>query len=945
MIQKKLMAATLIAISLLAGCGGGSDGDDVTINIDNGGGDGNGGDGDGSGGDNSHCEAVAEADFVSFNDNCSVGTLSGLINSDYRLNSDIQWRLSGTVRVGEGNKNLSSAADVEAVRNAGVNLTIEAGTDIRAFDDGTLLITRGSRLMAEGTVSEPITFSSLDEGYEGLGEWGGIVIQGFAPQYGQGGTGACYGNAVVCNVEGEGGTEVAVYGGNDDADNSGVIRYVRIAEGGLVAGPNNELNGLTLQGVGHGTTLEYVQVHNNLDDGVEWFGGTVNARYLVLTGNDDDDIDFDEGYRGNIQYAIIQKDQNKTAPTGSNDPRAIEANSSDDDYVPQTDAVLANLTIIGGPLVNNGDADAGRQPGMRLRGAVTTRIFNSSVQGFDDGCIRIDDADIHGDGSLIENSNISLTNILADCVDGIYVKRSADTAVNVSSQTLTYSPALAVQEASARLAVAPVINSVNNGSGFVFEQTAYIGAVDPDADSGWWEGWTLPGSLSIADGEPVAAADFVSCNADTSVCTVSGTVNQDYTLVAGVEWRLSGEVLVGTGNARMNNLSDVNAAREAGVTLTVRPGVQVKAFDDGSLLVTRGSRLVSNGSAASPITFSSLDEGYDGIGEWGGIILQGFAPQYGQGGTGSCVNEEGVCNVIGEGGTVVGHYGGSDVADNSGSLRYVRIAEGGLVAGPNNEINGLTLQGVGYGTTVEYVQVHGNLDDGIEWFGGTVNARYLVLTNNDDDDIDYDEGYKGNIQYAIVRKNPNKLAPTGSNDPRAIEANSSDDDYVPETEAALANLLILGSAMNNNTESDAGAQPGMRLRGAVITHIINSAVRDFDAGCVRIDDADINGNGSNIVNSRISLTNMLGECDSGFYAKRSADVEDNAGETSNATVSIDEAYAITEAAAMVSAPGMIAVDNGSGFEFDDTNYIGAVAPGTSARQAWWFGWTIEGSLD
>ena len=76
------------------------------------------------------------------------------------------------------------------------------------------------------------------------------------------------------------------------------MRYVRIAEGGLVAGPDNEVNGLTLQGVGHGTTLEYIQVHNNLDDGIEWFGGTVNAKWVVLTNNDDDSLDYDEGYQG-----------------------------------------------------------------------------------------------------------------------------------------------------------------------------------------------------------------------------------------------------------------------------------------------------------------------------------------------------------------------------------------------------------------------------------------------------------------------------------------------------------------------------------------------------------------------------------------------------------------------------------------------------------------------
>ncbi len=941
MLQRKLMVAVLLAATTLAGCSGGDEGDDVTINIDAGPGEpsepnepNNPAPGD--------CDNVVEADFVSFNDDCSVGTLSGNVDEDYTLTSDIQWRLDGTVRVGNGNENVADLDDVQAIRDAGVVLTVEAGTDVRAFDTGALLVTRGSKLMAEGSASAPITFSSLDDNYDGLGEWGGIIIQGFAPQYGQGGTGACFGTGDVCNVEGEGGTDVAVYGGNDPSDNSGVLRYVRIAEGGLVAGPNNEINGLTLQGVGYGTEIEYVQVHNNLDDGIEWFGGTVSVKHVVLTGNDDDDIDFDEGFMGNIQFAIVIKDQDKAAPTGSNDPRAIEANSSDDEYTPETEAVIANVTIIGGPLNNNADSDAGPQPGMRLRGAVNTSIYNTSVAWFDAGCIRIDDADVNGDGSLVVPSMVSLTNVLNDCEGGIYNKRAADAASNVVMETLTYSDTLAINEPAAVLGSAPTIMPANNGSSFMFEETSYVGAVDPAADSGWWQGWTIEGS--VGESEPVEEASFVSCNAAQTQCTVEGVIDQDYTFVAGVEWRLSGEVIVGTGNGTVDDDADVQAVRDAGVTLTIRPGVHVKAFDDGSLLVTRGSKLMAVGSMASPITFSSLDDDFDGEGEWGGLILQGFAPQYGQGGTGPCYGAGTVCNVVGEGGTVVGNYGGNDPADNSGALRFVRIAEGGLVAGPNNEINGLTLQGVGYGTDIEYVHVHGNLDDGIEWFGGTVNVKHVVLTNNDDDDIDFDEGYRGNIQYAIVRKNPNKAAPTGSNDPRGIEANSSDDEYTPETEAAIANVLILGSDVNNNDASDAGAQPGMRLRGALMVSIYNTAVKDFDVGCIRIDDADVNGDGSTIVESDVTLVNVLGECADGFYNKREADTEDNAGEATNTGVTTDSAWALTDAEAIVPVPNIVPVDNGSGFTFEETDYVGAVDPGTAEEDAWWFGWTIPGAL-
>ncbi|MAT93477.1 MAG: hypothetical protein CME59_12830 [Halioglobus sp.] len=886
------------------------------------------------------CNLVEQADFVEFNADCSVGTVSGTIDQDYTFVSSTEWRLDGTVQVGDGNREVADEDDVQAIRDAGVTLTVEAGTHVRAFNTGSLLVTRGSMLMADGSMSDPITFSSLDADFEGLGEWGGIIIQGFAPQYGQGGTGACFGSGTVCNVEGEGGTDISVYGGNDPADNSGTLRFVRIAEGGLVAGPNNEINGLTLQGVGYGTTLEYIQVHQNLDDGIEWFGGTADLRYAVLTGNDDDDLDYDEGFMGNIQYAIIEKDKDADAPQGSNDPRGIEANSSDDEYVPETEAVIANVTIIGSDMVNNPDSAEGQQPGMRLRGALTTSIFNSSVDDFDAGCIRIDDADVNGDGSLVIPSTIALTNVLNNCSGGIYNKRAADTAVNVQSLALSYDANLAIQEAAAQLDSAPVINAVNTGSGFVFDQTDFVGAVEPGGDA-WWQGWTLPGT--VGEAEPVEPADFVSCNGDNSICTISGLIDQDYTLVAGTEWRLDGEVLVGEGNRSVADAADVAAVKAAGVTLTIRPGVHVRAFDTGSLLVTRGSKLWAVGSAASPITFSSVgDEDLDGEGEWGGVVIQGFAPQYGQGGTGACFGSGTVCNVQGEGGTVVGLYGGNEPADSSGALRYVRIAEGGLVAGPNNEINGLTLQGVGHGTELSYIQVHGNLDDGVEWFGGTANLKYAVLTNNDDDDLDYDEGYMGNMQHVIIRKNPNKAAPTGSNDPRGIEANSSDDEYVPETTAAMANILVLGSDLVNNDESAEGQQPGMRLRGALTVGVYNTAVREFDTGCVRIDDADVNGDGSVVIPSSVTFVNVIGECLDGFYNKRAADSETNSGA---GMVTVDAAYALTDAAASVANTNPVEVDNGSGFTFDNTNYIGAVPPGTSADDAFWAGWIIPGSLD
>lgn len=447
-------------------------------------------------------------------------------------------------------------------------------------------------------------------------------------------------------------------------------------------------------------------------------------------------------------------------------------------------------------------------------------------------------------------------------------------------------------------------------------------------------------SSSSSNNDNADQASGVSCVND--VCTLEGTISQDLTLTADKEWRLSGFVTVGAGNVELVDQAAVTAAKAAGVTLTIEPGVHVKAFNTGVLLVTRGSKIEAEGTAAQPITFSSIeDDNFDGEGEWGGVVVQGFAPQYGPGNTGPCFGTGTVCNVDGEGGDGIGKFGGSDKADNSGTIKYVRIAEAGRVAGPNNEINGLTLQGVGHGTTVDYIQVHNNLDDGIEWFGGTVNVTHAVLTNNDDDDIDFDEGYQGNIQYAIIRKNPNKATPSGSNDPRGIEANSSDEDYVTQTQGAIANVTIVGSEVNKATNSKGdGLQPGMRLRGSLTARVYNSAVLNFD-DCVRIDDSDHDGDDTTAkIASDVTLSNVIGQCDDKFYAKRDADSE--VGTVGAATLDLDEAVALT--ASSVAQVDFAEVDNGSGFAFDNTTYVGAVAPGTAAASAWWADWIIPGSL-
>lgn len=458
---------------------------------------------------------------------------------------------------------------------------------------------------------------------------------------------------------------------------------------------------------------------------------------------------------------------------------------------------------------------------------------------------------------------------------------------------------------------------------------------------------TLVGCGSDSDsdsGNNTSKGYEVDCNSDNSRCFVSGTINEDFTMTADRKWVLDGSVFVGAGQVEITSAAQEQAIKDAGVTLTVEAGADIRGLSNATLVITRGSKIMAEGTAANPITFSSnADDNYDGLGEWGGVIVQGFAPQYGAGNTGVCYegNADGICNVEGEGGldeTI--RYGGNDADDNSGVIKYVRIAEGGRVAGPGNEVNGLTMQGVGHGTTIEYVQIHDNLDDGLEWFGGTVNVKYAVLTGNDDDSIDFDEGYKGNIQYAIVRMTADRNAPAGSNDPRGIEANSSDDEYVPQTNAALANITLVGNP-------DYAGEPGMRLRGSLTASVLNTAVFNF-SDCVRIDDSDHDNDGATAkIPSDVTFHNVRGTNCGEFYrnedsnSERTPDTETGTNGDA-AALTMEAGLAVTGTVAQVD---LAEVDNGSGFAFDNTTYIGAVAPGTAAADAWYAGWTIDGSLD
>ena len=253
----------------------------------------------------------------------------------------------------------------------GATLTIEPGTVIQGDKDtgGTLVVLPGGRLVAKGTPEQPIVFtSSRPAGSREAGDWGGVLLLGNAPLNLRGADG----QPRRGNVEGI--PDNGVYGGNDPDDDSGVLQYVRIEYAGTELGPNNEINGLTLAGVGRGTTLDHVQVRDAADDCYEFFGGTVDAKYLICQNPGDDGFDFDFGYTGRLQFLVLSDAtaelDGSNGVEGDNDPNG-SANE------PISEPTIFNATLCGAI-----PPEAKQSYGVLLRRRARFHLANAVVMGF-----------------------------------------------------------------------------------------------------------------------------------------------------------------------------------------------------------------------------------------------------------------------------------------------------------------------------------------------------------------------------------------------------------------------------------------------------------------------------------------------------------------------------------------------------------------------------------
>jgi hypothetical protein len=260
-------------------------------------------------------------------------------------------------------------------------LTIEAGTKVLGdkLTKGALIIERGSKIMAAGTETEPIVFTSnAPAGFRNYGDWGGIVLLGKASNN----------QSANQNIEGITAGDLGKYGGTADDDNSGVLKYARIEFAGIALSTDNELNGLTMGSVGSGTEINHIQVSYSGDDSFEWFGGTVNASYLIAYRGWDDDFDTDFGYRGNVQYAVSYRDADIADKSGSNGFES-DNDAAGDEKTPLTAPKFSNVSWYGpgvfarlnGTAINKSNFNQNYQYGAHIRRNSAIQIYNSVFVG------------------------------------------------------------------------------------------------------------------------------------------------------------------------------------------------------------------------------------------------------------------------------------------------------------------------------------------------------------------------------------------------------------------------------------------------------------------------------------------------------------------------------------------------------------------------------------
>ena len=756
-------------------------------------------------------------------------------------------------------------------------LNIEAGTIIKGrnlatfgTNVGALYVTRGAKIYAEGTPQNPIIFTAEaddvtlpdDVGLYQRALWGGLVV--FGQTTINGALDATGNSAPVKYEVYEGLPDIAIsgenvfrYGGTNDNDSSGILRYVSIRHGGAKLSTDKEINGLSLGAVGRGTTIEFIEVYAIADDGYEFFGGTVNTKYLVSAFCDDDGFDVDMGYRGTNQFWFgIQ------APDARN--YGMELNNQINEIVttnlltPQADFKVYNCTLIGSGTANT-SVTGGRNAAFVLRPYSAPKIFNSIFTDFNERGIEL--GTVNG-----VNAAVSVTNGYAQFHNNLwfgFVTGSGSTIVDNSIANLSRNTV-----ASNYWNDTSLTNQIVNPQLTSISRTNFGATLDPRPATG---SPAYSDAAAIPNDGFLTQVNYRGAFGPNDLWIAGWTALSEYGIVTPASTQtniVSGPLPAGTNNWYRTNEYHLHGAVfvMSNSVLNIEAGTIIKGrnlatfgTNVGALYVTRGAKIYAEGTPQNPIIFTAEADDVtlpDDVGLyqralWGGLVV--FGQTTINGALDATGNSAPVKYEVYEGlpdiaisGENVFRYGGTNDNDSSGILRYVSIRHGGAKLSTDKEINGLSLGAVGRGTTIEFIEVYAIADDGYEFFGGTVNTKYLVSAFCDDDGFDVDMGYRGTNQFWFGIQ-----APDARN--YGMELNNQINEIVttnlltPQADFKVYNCTLIGSG-TANTSVTGGRNAAFVLRPYSAPKIFNSIFTDFNERGIEL--GTVNG-----VNAAVSVTN------------------------------------------------------------------------------------------
>ena len=729
---------------------------------------------------------------------------------------------------------------------AGATLHVPAGVVIFGERStlGTIIAERGGKLRFLGTKEAPIICTSDDPpGTQRRGGWGGIWMLGRA-------VANCANTAAGDSCSSEGGA-IGFYGGNDDHDSSGEMHYVRCEYAGFPISPDNELNSFTFDAVGDLTDLDHLQAHRGDDDSFEFFGGVAQLKHLVGTDNNDDGFDWQMGYRGKAQFVVV-----RLLADGLQTDKAIEADNNEFNFDtpngPRSNPVLSNFTMIGDR--RGGTSMPGVTNGVNLRRGTLGTVANSIIYNFKRQALNIQNdptfqaacvagfaqppiwceasasvAKLEFDGNVIFQNNdlvypngqytgtagagapacvgkTALQIGTVDYVNNTYLDpllpsaiadNGAANIVNPNFRPLAGSPVYVGNN--------PTVRVVDPNDPF-FNRSCFVGAVGPNLEDDWTQGWTYYDSTGAGrqdlhlPGMPSPRPVVILTNQNFFV---------DRTFSADSNYLVRGFLRV-----------------KAGATLHVPAGVVIfgERATLGTIIAERGGKLRFLGTKEAPIICTSDDPpGTQRRGGWGGIWMLGRA-------VANCANTAAGDSCSSEGGSI-GFYGGSNDADDSGVLQYVRCEYSGFPISPDNELNSFTFDAVGSRTTLEYLQAHRGDDDSFEFFGGVARLKHLVGTDNNDDGFDWQMGYRGKAQFVVVR-----LLADGLQTDKAIEADNNEFNFDtpngPRSSPVLSNFTMIGDRRGGT--SMPGVTNGVNLRRGTLGTVANSIIYNFKRQALNI---------------------------------------------------------------------------------------------------------------